>query len=358
MHRLPGELVARGTRSSVHAYGRGAVIKIPDPSTPAGWIHSEARYTEAVRAVGAPAPRLLGIEQVSGRASSVWERVEGTSMWQHVIDRPDLSAEFGRQLADVQLALFDLVPPVTLPNQRDRLVSKIRSAAASDASLAAALDLLPAQAGPPRLCHGDLHPSNVILARDGPMIVDWFDASRGDPVADVARTALTLLGEGANTPPHLPGSDRGTLGVLTEAYLARLRAPLAIGDEPFARWLAINAVARIAEGVPRAALLEVWTRFEYGDRLPGFHAARPPRSTTSAARRRPPARRLSPRSWFSGHGSSTTAPASLATSAPGSVIPDLRVPLEVPVRAAAPDPAQLQRRRSEAPHVPHSAVGV
>src|SRR3954447_7566451 len=121
LQRLPGELVARGTRSAIRAHGRGAVVKIPHPSTPDGWIEWEAQYADAVRAVGAPVPRLLGIEQLAGRAASVWERVEGASMWRHVVEGPGRSAELGRLLADVQLALFELVPPVTLPSQRDRL---------------------------------------------------------------------------------------------------------------------------------------------------------------------------------------------------------------------------------------------
>jgi Ser/Thr protein kinase RdoA (MazF antagonist) len=155
-----GELVARGTRSSVHAYGRGAVVKVPVPSTPEDWIRYEARYAEAARTAGAPAPRLLGLEQIDGRTASVWERAEGTSMWQLVVDRPDQSAALGRLLADVQHALFGLVPPVTLPRQRDRLVSKIRRTAATvDASLARALALLPPDGSTPRLCHGDLHPA-------------------------------------------------------------------------------------------------------------------------------------------------------------------------------------------------------
>src|SRR5436853_125515 len=70
--QLLGDLVARGTRSSIHAYGRGAVVKVPHASTPADWIESEAAYADAARAVGAPVPRMLGIEQVSGRAASVW----------------------------------------------------------------------------------------------------------------------------------------------------------------------------------------------------------------------------------------------------------------------------------------------
>jgi len=258
-----GDIVARGTRSTVHAYGRGAVIKVPAPATPEDWILAEARYAEAARGAGAPAPRLLGIEQIAGRAASVWERAEGTLMWQLVVDRPDQSAALGRLLADVQHSLFVLVPPVTLPRQRDRLVSKIRRAAATiDASLGRALEFLPPPVSSPRLCHGDLHPSNVILGPDGPMIVDWFDASRGDPIADVARSSVTLLGDGTNPPAHLPGADPTTLGVLTDAYLARLREHFEIDDDLLARWQAVSAAGRMAEGVAPAPLLAVWTRFE------------------------------------------------------------------------------------------------
>jgi len=246
----------------VRAYGHGAVVKLPDPSTVDGWIRSEAQLAEAARGAGAPVPRLLGIEQIGGRSASVWERVQGTSVWQSVIDRPSRSAELGRLVADLQQALFDLVPPVTLPRQYDRLVSKIRrSAAMIDASLGRALELLPAPTSAPRLCHGDLHPSNVILSRGGPMIVDWFDASRGEPIADVARSSLMLRSDGAQPPRHLPGADRLTLEVLTGAYLARLGERLNVEGEQFDRWQAINAVARMAEGVPRGVLVEVWRRF-------------------------------------------------------------------------------------------------
>jgi aminoglycoside phosphotransferase (APT) family kinase protein len=257
-----GEVVARGSRSTVHSYGRGAVVKVPDPSTPESWIRYEARYAEAARIAGAPVPRLLGMEEVAGRTASVWEHVEGMSMWQHVVDRPDRSAELGRLLAELQLALFELVPAVALPRQRDRLTSKIRWAAASiDESLVQALELLPPDSAALHLCHGDLHPSNVLLGPEGPMIVDWFDASRGDPVADVARSSLVLLSDGTDPPRHLPGSDGGTLGAMTDAYLARLSEGLDIDQNLLRRWQAVNAVARMAEGVPRVTLEQVWMRF-------------------------------------------------------------------------------------------------
>ncbi len=84
--------MARGTRSTIRAYGRGAVVKVPDPTTPDSWIEFEAEYAQAARTGGAPVPRLLGIERVAGRVASVWEHVRGESMWQHIVDTPARSA--------------------------------------------------------------------------------------------------------------------------------------------------------------------------------------------------------------------------------------------------------------------------
>jgi aminoglycoside phosphotransferase (APT) family kinase protein len=262
--RSVGEVVARGTRSAVHAYGRHAVIKVPDRATPEQWILAEARYAAAVHAVGAPAPRLLGVEQIDGRAASVWERVRGPSMWQDLLDAPQRAERHGRVLADLQLALFALTPPLALPTQRNRLRNKIRqSALMIDPALGTALERLPPRRGPLRVCHGDLHPGNVLLSDDGPIVIDWFDASRGEPVADVARSSLLLRHDEVDDPLHLPGATPALLHAFSGAYEERVRTALGITDDVLRRWSAVEAVARIAEGVERTGLLEVWRSDEH-----------------------------------------------------------------------------------------------
>jgi len=179
-----GHVIARGTRSTVYQWGDDAVIKVPHADTPDAWIDYEATYTAAVHAVGAPVPRVLGVERLGGRPASVFERIHGPSMWSVVVGDPMACDGMARVLAELQRRLFDVVPPVALPSQRDRLASKIRLAARTvDPTAARALALLDTVAGPGRLCHGDLHPDNVLVVERGPVVIDWFDAARGAPAA-------------------------------------------------------------------------------------------------------------------------------------------------------------------------------
>ena len=43
-----------------------------------------------------------------------------------------------------------------------------------------------------RLCHGDFHPRNILGDASQPVIIDWPDARRGDPAADVCRSWLLM----------------------------------------------------------------------------------------------------------------------------------------------------------------------
>ena len=44
------------------------------------------------------------------------------------------------------------------------------------------------------MLHGDLHPANVLLSPDGPVVIDWTNAVQGPPGADVALSWLLMAG--------------------------------------------------------------------------------------------------------------------------------------------------------------------
>lgn len=254
----------------MHAWGNDAVAKVPRRETPDAWIEAEARFDDVVHAAGGPVPEFLGFDRHDGRPVSVFRRVVGPSMWDLAATGTAQAAAVGGDLADVQYGLLDVPTPVSLPAQSDRLRAKIRSAVARvGVEVMAAADLV--ADGPSQLCHGDLHPGNVIVGDDGPVVVDWFDAGRGDPVGDVARSRLLLADASlAVTSREGTGALAAPLVVaLTDAYVDRAGERFDIDRVAEAQWHAVMAVARIAEGVPTGPLLDVWRRWHSTDRVTG-----------------------------------------------------------------------------------------
>ena len=79
--------------------------------------------------------------------------------------------------------------------------------------------------GPTVICHGDLHPFNLLVDQAGEVtVVDWTAATRAEPAFDVAFTALLL----ANPPLEAPGPLGGVIhwvgGRLARRFIARYRA--------------------------------------------------------------------------------------------------------------------------------------
>ncbi len=256
-----GSLLARGSRSTVCEYGTDAVVKLPLAATPDQWMRAEQVYTDLVRRVGAPAPLAQGSIVHESRLATLYERIDGPSLSAALVGEPTDAAGIGEQLARIHLDLFHLVPAAALPRQQDRLSAKLAQVDAHLPDLAGAMLIDVAPSDALVVCHGDLHPGNVILGVDGPVLIDWFDASVGDPVADVARTCILLGAGGAVTGcHHLPGVTATTLRSVHDAYLASMRAALGFDDAVLQRWLGINALARIAEGMPTEELIQLARR--------------------------------------------------------------------------------------------------
>jgi aminoglycoside phosphotransferase (APT) family kinase protein len=111
------------------------------------------------------------------------------------------------------------------------------------------------------LLHGDFHPANIILSPRGPVVIDWPNATRGDPAADVARSLLMMrLGE---LPPGSPWLIRRLEKVgrslLRSRYIATYRKEAGLDMSAVDRWTVPIAIARLAEGIeeewPRIAAL-------------------------------------------------------------------------------------------------------
>ena len=101
------------------------------------------------------------------------------------------------------------------------------------------------------LCHGDFHPDNIVMTERGSIIIDWTTASRGNLLADVARTSLILrLGE---LPPGTPALTREMVhfgrSLFHKTYLRQYFQLRPENRKHLSAWHLPIAVARMGDGI-------------------------------------------------------------------------------------------------------------
>lgn len=265
-----GRLLAIGRTSEVFACGADDVVKVPRPGVPPHWARVEARIAEAVNQAGVPCPEVRGLVEVDGRESIVFERIDGPSLWQTMLDEPAALSDHVTTLIDLQRSIHQIDSLTPIPRLADRIGSKILAAdglGEEQRREAAALAASLPQGS--QLCHGDLHPANILLSERGPVVIDWFDAAAGSPASDLVRTSLLIRPPSQNHEvAHLPGAAPEFLGEFHTSYVAgavtaliedstgsdlagrpehrQLRRPLTVIDELLC-WEQVLAAGRLAE---------------------------------------------------------------------------------------------------------------
>jgi uncharacterized protein (TIGR02172 family) len=221
-----------------------------------GWSLSAATLEESVaRAVfdaGLPAPAVYGITKVEGRHGIIYERIDGPSMLKELISQPEKLVHFANLFAKLH-AQMHAVPIGGLPPQRQRLEKKIRKAKPlPESKRKAALRTLDKLPDDHVLCHGDFHPDNILVSHRGPVVIDWIDATRGNPHADIARTLL-LLHQGEPLQPY--NIDEEQLASLRSLFIdTYLTAYTKIRTVPLERielWRLPVTAARLSEGIKK-----------------------------------------------------------------------------------------------------------
>ena len=203
---IPGALVGRGLTADVFEWEPGRVLKLSFDLRPREKTELEFRMSRAVYGSGFPCPAAHEIVEHDGRLGIVFDRVDGVSMYQAVAKKPWLLRSASRELAELHVQLHSIKAPPEIPSQREQFERWI--AAASDLSSeqidAACAAMKQAPEGDV-LCHGDFHPQNIIYSSKGPVVIDWSTATRGHPLADVARSSWLFLGAPIprDTPFHM-----------------------------------------------------------------------------------------------------------------------------------------------------------
>lgn len=183
-----GPKLAEGRDSEIFEHGSDKVLRLARDGRS---LVAEAEIMRYVRSHDYPCPDVYD----AGDGYLVMDRLDGPTMLESVGKPPFPIRRSGHLLATLHVQLHRIPAPPGLP------VAPVPG---------------------DQLVHRDLHPMNVMMTSAGPMVIDWANASAGDPAFDVA-DAWVLFACG--TPP-MSGIDRFIVPIgrriLLRAFLSRV----------------------------------------------------------------------------------------------------------------------------------------
>lgn len=172
-------------------------------------LRPEAEMMVYLSGHGLPVPRVHDVSE----DELVMQYVPGPRRSEEIGRKPWLAGQLGRELADLHHRLDVIAAP----------------------------DFL---SGEGNLLHLDLHPGNVVLGPEGPVVLDWASATKGDRRLDVALSWVSLA-------------------------VARLAPVMKLTRWRFLRSFMADVDPRVIEAIPEAARI----RLERHDRDPAERAA-------------------------------------------------------------------------------------
>lgn len=181
-----GPKIAEGRDSQIFDHGPDLVLRLARDGRS---LEREATVMRYARDHGYPVPAVHD----AGDGYLVMDRLEGPTMLDDAI--PFRIGRNARVLADLHTRLHEIPAPDWLPS----------APLAGD-----------------RLVHRDLHPLNVLMTSTGPVVIDWANASAGDPSFDVADTWVLF----ATADPPINRLERMLAPIARKIFLRRFLATL------------------------------------------------------------------------------------------------------------------------------------
>ena len=229
-----GRMLGSGKEAEVFEY-RTIVVKLYRSPIPKRSAFREASILALVESFGLPVPAVYGVRQFGDRWGVMMARADGPAFAEAMGRQPHLRSAYIKAMALLHWRVHSH-PATQLASLNAKLAAKIRQATIlGETRQSQLLSRLAAQPEGDRLCHGDFHPFNLLGRPGRETLVDWMDASRGDPTADVCRSYVLI---------------RRVAPEIASAYLEAYADVSGESRERILGWLPFVAGARLAEGLP------------------------------------------------------------------------------------------------------------
>lgn len=181
-------------------------------------------------------PKLVEVKKIGSRWALISEYIEGKTISQLMKEDPDNFDRYLNLFVDVQLTILSNSVPM-LNRIKEKFTRKLQNATNIEENTKyELLERLNGMKNHTKLCHGDYHPSNVIVRNDGVVyVIDWAHVTQGNASADAARTYLLF---------SIDNQEQ-----LAEKYLNIFSQKSGISKSNIQRWIPIVAATQMTKQI-------------------------------------------------------------------------------------------------------------
>ncbi|MCM3172398.1 MULTISPECIES: phosphotransferase family protein [unclassified Paenibacillus] len=261
MNSKLGVKLGEGGCAEVYAWeGESKIIKLAKPNTIIEALQAELHHSYIAWACGLAVPQPFDMQEVEERWGIVFERVYGDSIMKRFVDTTQERARHkqllhvsedylhARVTAQMLYQIHSHAVP-NMPSQRDNIKHDIQRAQyLSEAEKARVIELMDQIPTKQQLCHGDPNPGNIILRENDAIMIDWNNASVGNPEADLAEYILMI--QYAILPVNVPQQAQEALEATREEsirmFIEHYGKLSGIRDTDIEPWFVVVAARKLA----------------------------------------------------------------------------------------------------------------
>ena len=187
---------AKGGTGECYRIDQDTILKLYYEGFPTERILTEKEGARAALVAGVPTAISYGLVQAGKRQGVIYELVQGKTLSEEIYEKGiSCARELGRVFAGIARTLHQAeVKKTDLPSATLTVRKAIQEAGSlPDNVMKQVLCFMDELDAYHQYVHGDFHPNNVIMTKDGPILVDMGGFSTGCPMFDLATCYFSLL---------------------------------------------------------------------------------------------------------------------------------------------------------------------
>ncbi|NHJ21704.1 MAG: aminoglycoside phosphotransferase family protein [Candidatus Lokiarchaeota archaeon] len=198
-----GALIGEGREAEVFLWGENQVLKLFRSKVSAERIDLEYKISELVQTHYQYAPKVFGKIRLDDREGILYELIDGATMNENLSKQLLKIRSFGKCLGYLHAKMHKQKVNKMRP-QKPYFEQRIRDTSfLTNKQKEVIIEYLYSLEDEDALCHGDLHPDNVLITDNKAFVIDWSNLTIGNHHADIARTIYLLKrGTDPNAPPR------------------------------------------------------------------------------------------------------------------------------------------------------------